>query len=145
MIYRSLRSVWKGSVIWVLSKYGFQKIEDFSSFTDTSGIDTIFFPVTDAPDFPQEVRAKAEELIDRVLEQYRAEHDREPVCEQMELSASMEIYFTGQKPFYHIQVGVIDFTNEVSNWTEYIIDIGDPIYQTFREYIMQQLDKGLFA
>ena len=63
----------------MLSKYGFQKIEDFSSLTDTSGIDTIFFPVTDAPDFPQEIRAKAEGLIDKVLEQYRAEHDREPV------------------------------------------------------------------
>lgn len=131
-------------VILVLSKYGFQKIEDFSFFTDTSGIDTIFIPVTEAPDFPEEIRAKAEELIDKVLEQYRAEHDREPVCEQMELSASIEIYFTNRKPFYHLQVGVIDFTNEVSNWTEYMIDIADPIYQTFREYIMQQLDKGLF-
>ena len=54
------------------------------------------------------------------------------------------IYFTNRKPFYHLQVGVIDFTNEVTNWTEYMINTGDPIYQTFREYIMQQLDKGLF-
>lgn len=94
MICRTLRSVWKGLVILVLSKYGFQKIEDFSFFTDTSGIDTIFIPVTDAPDFSQEIRAKAEELIDKVLEQYRAEHDREPVCEQMELSASIDIYIS---------------------------------------------------
>ena len=39
---------------------------------------------------------------------------------------------------------MIDFTNEVTNWTEYMINTGDPFYQTFREYIMQQLDKGLF-
>ena len=144
MICKILQNVWKGLVTKMLSKYGFRKIEDFSSFTDTSGIDTIFFPVTDAPDFPQEIRAKAEELIDEVLEQYRAEHGRKPVCEQMELSANMEIYFTNRKPFYHLQVGVIDFTNEVSNWTEHMINTGDPIYQLFRGYIMQQLDKGLF-
>ena len=128
----------------MLSKYGFQKIANYDSFTDDSGIDTIFFPVTDEPEFPEEIRIKAENLIDNLLEEYQTEQGRNPVCEQIELSANVEIYFQKRVPCYHLQVGIIDFAYEISHWTEYIIDTDDALYQPFRGYMLQQLEKSLF-
>lgn len=128
----------------MLSKYGFQKIENYDSFTDDSGIDVIFFPVTDEPEFPAEIRTKAENLIDTLLEEYQKEQGRNPVCAQIELSANVEIYFQNRIPYYHLQVGIIDFAYEISHWTEYMMDTDDALYQPFRGYMLQQLDKGLF-
>ena len=54
----------------MISKYKFEEIERQNSFEDgVNGI--VYFPITDAEDFPQEITKKAEEIIDHIIYSYK--------------------------------------------------------------------------
>lgn len=130
----------------MINDYGFKAVEQLNYFTDDfTSKSTLYFPVTDDPDFPAELRAKTETLIDEVLRQIQARYGIDPVCSKLVLSARIEVYCRNSDnlPGYDIQVGICDDT-EIDAWTQYEIETSDPLYRPFKDYMMKQMERNLF-
>lgn len=126
----------------MLSKYGFREVRKGSCLTE-DGLGEIYFYVSDDPSFPADIRAKTEELIDEGLRIFKARYCEMPVCENMILDPAIRICFKNNIPFYYIQFDMYDDYDKVVS-TEYIIDIDEPLYRSFKSYILQQFEMKLF-
>lgn len=125
----------------MISKYKFKEIESQNCFEE--GInDILYFPITDSKDFPQEIREKAEEIIDHIVYTHKIDLSKLRLCARMVVYADK-----AGKWLNEISI-VISDSNRIFHriWIEeeYIIGHEDPLYEPFKEYFMKQLEKTLF-
>ena len=63
----------------MISKYKFEEIESYDCFEEEIN-DILYFPITDSKDFPQEIREKAEEIIDHIVCTHKIDLSKLRLC-----------------------------------------------------------------
>lgn len=124
----------------MLSSYKFEKIEEQDCFGH-GAINTLYFPVTDSEDFPQEIRKKTEEVIDRIV------HTHELDISKLCLCARMVVYFDKDGKWSNeISVVISDCSAFDDTWIEEVYSIGreDSLYVPLKAYVMKRLEEILF-
>ena len=125
----------------MISKYKFEKMENQNCFEDGVN-DILYFPVTDSEDFPQEIRDKAEQLIDCIIHTYKLD------VSKMRLNARVIAYSDKNgKWLSEISVVISDYSAFDDFWIEeeYFIGHEDSLYKPFKAYFMKQLEEILFG
>lgn len=131
----------------MINKYQFGRIEDLSCFDD--GVTNIvYFPVIGSADFPKAIRNKAEEMIGSIIHVYETDNHCKLDLSKLCLNARI-IAFVGNNGnwIYEIAVVISGNMEEFDNiWIErsYSISRNDPLYEQFKAYFMEQLEKELF-
>lgn len=119
----------------MISNYRFEKIEEQDCFGH-GAINTLYFPVTDSEDFPQEIRKKTEEVIDRIVHTHELDISKLCLCARMVIG----------KWSNEISVVISDCSAFDDTWIEeeYIIGRDDSLYEPFKAYVMKRLGEILF-
>lgn len=109
----------------------------------------IYFPViTDSQDFPKMIRDKAEEMIDSMIHAYKTENNCKLDLSKLCLNARI-ISFVGNGGNWSYEIAVVISSNieePYDVWIErsYAISRDDFLYEQFKVYFMEQLEKKLF-
>ena len=124
----------------MISDYRFENVEIQNCF-EQGVTDIIYFPVIDSEDFPQEIRKKTEEIIDHII------HTNKLDISKLRLCARIIAYFDNNKWLNEISVVISDYSAFDDTWIEEEYSIGqeDSLYEPFKTYIMEQLEKILFC
>lgn len=130
----------------MINTYQFGRVEDLNCFED--GVTNIvYFPVIDSLDFPKAIRDKAEEMIDSMIHIYETENNCKLDLSKLCLNARI-IAFVGNNGNWSYEIAVVISSNMEFDdlWIEKSYDISrnDCLYESFKEYFMEQLEKKLF-
>lgn len=101
----------------------------------------IYFPVTDSEDFPQEIREKTEEIIDRIIHTHKLD------ISKLRLNARIIVYSDANCDWLNeISVLISDYSafNDARIEEEYSIGHDDPLYVSLKAYVMKQIGEILF-
>lgn len=131
----------------MLSKYYFREQYTENSFRDDSSSGMIYFPITDAEDFPSAIRNKAEEMIDDLISAYEKENKCVLDLLTLRLNARIEVYFNQKNiPVSNISVIISNDYGDDELWINKDVEIkhGDILYEPFKKYFLQQLESILF-
>lgn len=131
----------------MISTYKFGKIDSVDSFEDgTNSI--LYFPVKDSMDFPKAIRDKAEKMIDSVIHIYELENNYKLDLSKLCLNARMVAYVDKDGNWvYEIAVvisGDVIFDDDIWIEDSYTIGLDDLLYEPFKAYFMEQLEKSIF-
>ena len=131
----------------MINIYQFERVEDQNCFED-GATNIIYFPVVDSPDFPKVIRDKAEEMIDSIVHTYETENNCKLDLSKLCLNARI-IAFVGNNGNWSYEIAVVISSNieELYDvWIErsYAISQDDLLYEQFKAYFMEQLEKKLF-
>ena len=130
----------------VISTYKFGKSDSVDSFED--GVNNIlYFPVKDSVDFPKAIRNKAVKMIDNVILAYELENNCKLDLPKLCLNARMVVFMDEDGNWiYEISVVISGDVIFDDIWIEdsYIIGLDDLLYEPFKVYFMEQLEKSLF-
>ena len=125
----------------MLSEYGFGKIENQNCFED--GVtDILYFPIIDSDGCPCEIIAKAAELIEEILDNYKAVEEyrlnTSELCLNARLVCFMENYEICRNEIVVVVSGDI--------WMEktYVVNSDSILYESFKRYFMEQMERKLF-
>lgn len=125
----------------MISDYRFEDVEIQNSF-EHGVTDIIYFTVTDSEDFPQEIRKKAEEIIDHIVHTHKLD------ISKLRLHARV-IVFSDRNGKWSNEISVVisDYSAFDDTWIEEKYSIGheDSLYAPFKEYIMKRLEEILFG
>jgi hypothetical protein len=132
----------------MLSDFGFKEIRKYG-MAEGCGPETIYFPITDEPDFPEEIRNKAEEMIRDALGRIKlqtASDNTALILKSYIVEPYIEIDIDDDEINYGIYVWIYDANNDGERLSadEYRINTDDPIYKVFKMCMLQQLEKSLF-
>lgn len=130
----------------MINTYQFGRVEDINCFEDgTTNI--VYFPVTDSPDFPKAIRDKAEEMIDSIIHVYETKNNCKLDLPKLCLNARI-IAFVGNNGNWSYEIAVVISSNMEFDdlWIEESYDISwnNCLYEPFKEYFIEQLEKKLF-
>ena len=130
----------------MISIYKFGKSDSVDSFED--GVNNIlYFPVKDSMDFPRAIKDKAEKMIDSIIHTYELENNCKLDLSKLCLNARMVVFMDKNGNWvYEIVVVISGDISHDDIWIEdnYIIGLDDPLYEPFKVYFMEQLEKNLF-
>lgn len=116
------------------------------SFGD--GVNNIlYFPVKDSVDFPKAIRDKTEKMIDGMIYTYEMENSCTLNLSKLYLNARMVVFMDKDGNWKYEIAVVISGDRELDYiWIEdsYIIGLDDLLYEPFKVYFMEQLEKSLF-
>ena len=130
----------------MISTYKFWKIEDMDSFEDGVN-DILYFPVKDSVDFPKTISEKAEKMIAEMIHSYEMENSCTLDISKLCLNARMVVFMDKDGNWtYEIAVVISGSSLFYDIWIEdsYTIDLDDPLYEPFKVYFMERLEKSLF-
>lgn len=130
----------------MISTYKFWKIEDMDSFEDGVN-DILYFPVKDSVDFPKTINEKAEKMIAGMIHSYEMENSCTLDLSKLSLNARMVVFMDKDGNWtYEIAVVISGSSLFYDIWIEdsYTIDLDDPLYEPFKGYFMERLEKSLF-
>ena len=130
----------------MISIYKFGKIENIDSFEDEVN-NIIYFPVRDSMDFPKAIRDKAEKMIDSMIHIYELENNCKLDLLELCLNARMVVYVDKDGNWTYEILVVISGNMILDDiWIEdsYIIGLDDPLYEPFKAYFMERLEKSIF-
>lgn len=131
---------------FMLSKYKFGKIDRQNCFED--GVSNIlYFPITDSEDFPQEIRDKAENIIDGMINTYEVDNNYKLDLNRLHLNMRMVVFIDKSGKWskeISIVISGISISDDIWIEGEYSIEDGDSLYKPFRAYFMKQLEEKLF-
>lgn len=123
----------------MLSKYQFKKVYGMNSFQEETP-SPISFPINDSAEFPGEVREKAEELIDGIIQDNSLQD-----LSKLSLDARIQVCFNNEGlPVLNISIFITDDL-DICIQKDVAVHNGDPLYEPLRRYFMQQLEKALFV
>lgn len=124
----------------MLNRFKFEKIEEQDCFGH-GAINTLYFPVTDSEDFPQGIRQKAEEIIDRIVHTYELDISKLCLCARMVVYSDRDGKWVDE-----ISVVMSDCSAFDDTWIEedYSIGYDDSLYEPFKAYVMKRLEEILF-
>lgn len=129
-----------------MNTYKFGKNDSVDSFGD--GVNNIlYFPVKDSVDFPKAIRDKTEKMIDGMIYTYEMENSCTLNLSKLCLNARMVVFMDKDGNWKYEIVVVISGDRELDYiWIEdsYIIGLDDLLYEPFKGYFMEQLEKSLF-
>lgn len=101
-----------------------------------------YFPIPDSEDIPQEVREKAEQLIDQVVHTHKLDTSK------LHLNVRMVVFSVSNGKWSNEISIVISDGDTCDNgiWVEKEYSIGheDSLYESFKTYIVKQLEEILF-
>ena len=124
--------------------YRFGKIENISSFTDNTS-NNIYFPISDSSEIPSLILDKTEEMIRCMLHDYEVEKGYILDLSKLCLCARLVAFINKEgKAIKGISVIIFGIDENECIEDEYRIVEGDALYEPFREYFMEQLEKSLF-
>ena len=131
---------------FMLSNYNFEKIDKQNFFED--GVSNIlYFPITDSEDFPREIRDKAENIIDGMINTYEMDNNCKLDLLQLHLNARIVVFIDksgkGSKEI-SIVISGSSISDDIWIEGEYSIEDGDSLYKPFRAYFIKQLEEKLF-
>lgn len=130
----------------MIRTYKFWKIEDMDSFEDGVN-DILYFPVKDSVDFPKTISEKAEKMIAGMIHSYEMENSCTLDLSKLSLNARMVVFMDKDGNWaYEIAVVISGSSLFHDIWLEdsYTIDLDDPLYEPFKVYFMERLEKSLF-
>lgn len=119
----------------------FEKVEEQNCFED--GVtDILYFPVTDSEDFPQEIREKAKEMVNRIVHTHKLD------ISKLRLNVRVIVYLgKNGKWLSEISVVISDYSAFDDIWIEEEYSIGheNPLYESLKVYFMKRLEEILFG
>lgn len=126
-----------GQEVFMFDKYKFEEIEAQNCF-EHGVVDILYFPITNKNDFPKEIRDKAEEMINDMIQTYKLD------ISQMRLNARI-IVFCDKEGSWKKEISIVIADDGIGDLIEksYSVECRDALYKPFKEHFMKQLENLL--